>query len=193
METAKLMAKNGFFVVLACRSENKAKALCSEINKTYDIKKTCTLKLDLSSFSSIESFAESFIKDYGRLDVLINNAGTICDRHHETQQGFEMTMGVNYIGLYYLTELLLPVISKTPDARIVNVSSIVGINCRMQDEILDFYSIEHGTSCIYRVKARGYIIYRRARTAARRQAQSPSTRCTRGFSGQTSGQAKVCL
>ena len=144
LETAKLMAENGFFVVLACRNEEKAKSLCSEINKSYDIKKSCCIALDLSSFSSIENFAESFAKSFSHLDVLINNAGIICDRHHKTEQGFEMTMGVNYLGLYHLTELLLPVISKTPNARIVNVSSIVGINCNMQDEILDFHNIDHG-------------------------------------------------
>lgn len=144
METAKSLAQKGFFVVLACRNKEKALAVCKEINR--DCKKTssCSISLDLSSFKSIKKFVCEFGEKFDRLDVLVNNAGTICDRHHETEQGFEMTIGVNYIGPYYLTELLLPIIKKTPSSRIINVSSIVGINSKMEDEILDFYKMKHG-------------------------------------------------
>ena len=143
-EAAKLIAREGFFVVLAFRSLEKAENVCADIKKQSETQSSCCIELDLSSFRSIERFADEFTRKFHRLDVLINNAGTICDRHHETQQGFEMTMGVNYLGHCYLTELLLPVIKKTDGARIINVSSIVGINSKMGDEILDFYGIRHG-------------------------------------------------
>ena len=96
MQAAKSLAREGFFVVLACRSLEKAEKVCSDIKAQSETQGSCCLCLDLSSFRSIESFADEFMSRFGRLDVLINNAGTICDRHHETEQGFEMTMGVNY-------------------------------------------------------------------------------------------------
>ena len=144
MEAAELLARKGFFVVLACRNLEKARNVLNDIKKQSETQSSCSMRLDLSSFRSIEGFADEFSRKFDRLDVLINNAGTICDRHHETEQGFEMTMGVNYIGPFYLTELLLPVIRKTPQARIINLSSIVGINSKMEDDVLDFYGIKHG-------------------------------------------------
>ncbi len=157
-EAAKSLAQKGFFVVLACRNKLKAEDCRIAIKEKTKNQNVFCIDLDLSSFASIESFAKEFMKKFDRLDVLINNAGTICDRHHKTEQGFEMTIGVNYIGHYYLTELLLPIIKKTPKSRILNVSSIVGIKSKMNDEILDFYAIRHGM-CAYTASKLAQIFY----------------------------------
>ena len=77
----------------------------------------------MQSLSSVRAFASQFAGNYPRLDVLINNAGIFSLRREETVDGFEKTMGVNYFGPFLLTNLLLPLIKQTPEARIVNVSS----------------------------------------------------------------------
>ncbi len=144
MATAKMLAQKGMHMVLACRNMEKAEAVCNKIkDKTGNPHVDC-IKLDLASFNSIESFADEFLQKYARLDILINNAGAICDTRRYTEQGFEMTMGVNYIGPYYLTELLLPLLYKAKSARIVNVSSIVGIHSTMHEQVLDFYDLKPG-------------------------------------------------
>lgn len=82
--------------------------------------------VDLASFTSIKDFAESYKKNYDRLDILINNAGLFSDTRKETEEGFELTMGVNYLGTYLLTHLMLPVLLNTDSSRIVNIVSKAG-------------------------------------------------------------------
>lgn len=82
------------------------------------------MKLDLADLNSIKTFAEEFSKKYDKLDILINNAGLAGSEREETKNGFEKTIGVNYIAHYYLTNLLLPVLQKSGSARVINLSSI---------------------------------------------------------------------
>ena len=141
---AGMLAQKGMHIVLACRNMEKAKAVCEKIKSKTGNPHVFCMELDLSSFNSIESFAEKFRQKYGRLDILINNAGVICDTRRYSEQGFEMTMGVNYIGPYYLTQLLMPHLYRAQSARIINVSSVVGINSSMHEEVLDFYDLKPG-------------------------------------------------
>jgi NAD(P)-dependent dehydrogenase (short-subunit alcohol dehydrogenase family) len=76
----------------------------------------------------IRSFANEYMSKFTRLDVLINNAGIYSSRKELTEDGFETTMGVNYLGHYLLTRLLQPLISSTPDARIISTSSAAAFN-----------------------------------------------------------------
>jgi len=79
--------------------------------------------LNLGSLSSIRQFATHFSQKYQQLNVLINNAGVFRWKREETQEGFEKTIGINYLGHFLLTHLLLPILKQTPGARILNVSS----------------------------------------------------------------------
>jgi len=79
--------------------------------------------LELASLNSIRQFAQQFSQKYQQLKVLINNAGVFCIKKEETQDGFEKTMGTNYLGPFLLTNLLLPLLKQTPEARIINVAS----------------------------------------------------------------------
>jgi retinol dehydrogenase-12 len=81
------------------------------------------LHLDLASLRSIQAFAKAFSDRYPRLDVLINNAGVFSMSRQETEDGFELTMGVNHLGHFLLTHLLLPHLAKAETGRIVNLSS----------------------------------------------------------------------
>jgi NAD(P)-dependent dehydrogenase (short-subunit alcohol dehydrogenase family) len=79
--------------------------------------------LDLASQASVRAFADAFATKHDRLDLLINNAGLMAIPRLETADGFEMQLGTNHLGHFALTGLLLPLILKTPQARIVTVSS----------------------------------------------------------------------
>lgn len=83
------------------------------------------LPLDLSSLASVRAFADTFRSTYRRLNVLINNAGILSFTKGFTEDGFEQTVGVNYLGPFLLTSLLLPLFSSGEDNRIINLTSMV--------------------------------------------------------------------
>ena len=122
-ETAKALAHQGATIVMACRNLAKAEPVCAEIRQESGNLQVEVMHLDLASLASVREFAGRFAVKYGQLDVLLNNAGTFSMKRQETRDGFEMTMGANYLGPFLLTHLLLPALEQTPAARIVNVSS----------------------------------------------------------------------
>jgi NAD(P)-dependent dehydrogenase (short-subunit alcohol dehydrogenase family) len=78
---------------------------------------------DFASLSSIQDFAADFKKNHDRLDVLVNNAGGLNTSRSETQDGFETTFGVNHLGYFLVTNLLLDMLKASTPARVVSVSS----------------------------------------------------------------------
>jgi len=78
---------------------------------------------DISSRESIEKFVREFLEKYNRLDVLINNAGVEFARRQLTLDGFESSIGVNYLDAFLLTEKLLPVLKNSAPSRVINLSS----------------------------------------------------------------------
>jgi NAD(P)-dependent dehydrogenase (short-subunit alcohol dehydrogenase family) len=121
---AKQAAKQNQRIILACRSAAKAEAARQELLKVAPDAEILFRSLDLSSFDSIRSFAAVIEKDFSIVDVLINNAGVMPFNEEYTKDGFEMQFGVNYLGHFLLTHLLLPVLAKAPKARIIHVSSL---------------------------------------------------------------------
>ena len=81
------------------------------------------MALDLASFQSIRSFAAAFLERKPNLHVLINNAGLMLSDRRTTEEGFEQTFGVNHLGHFLLTDLLLERIKTSAPARIVTVAS----------------------------------------------------------------------
>jgi NAD(P)-dependent dehydrogenase (short-subunit alcohol dehydrogenase family) len=82
------------------------------------------MPLDLSSLQSVREFSEAFKAKYDHLNVLVNNAGIMMVPYGVTQDGFERQLGINHLGHFALTGLLLDIIKVTPGARVVNVSSL---------------------------------------------------------------------
>ena len=78
---------------------------------------------DLASFASIRNCAEEFQKRYSRLDVLVNNAGVLLQERQESGDGIELNLAVNFLAPFLLTNLLIPVLKSGAPSRIVNVSS----------------------------------------------------------------------
>jgi NAD(P)-dependent dehydrogenase (short-subunit alcohol dehydrogenase family) len=126
LETAKQLAKLDVHLVLAARNSSLAEKQAEVMRRETGNQNIEVMSLDLSSFRSIEIFVSLFTDKFESLDVLVNNAGVFCDTAKRTAEGFEMTMGVNFIGNYYLTKLLLETIKKGDSPRIVNVASKSG-------------------------------------------------------------------
>lgn len=120
--TAEVLARRGGKVFLGCRSEAKARPVVDAIRAAGG--QAEFLHLDLGDLGSVRASAESFLARGEPLHVLVNNAG-IAGSRGLTVDGFERTFGVNHLGPFLLTTLLLPRLRESAPARIVNVSSSV--------------------------------------------------------------------
>lgn len=122
-EITKALAKKGATIVMACIDLNDARPVYESIKLESGNTKVEMMQVDLASLASIREFADELSQKYSQLHVLINNAGIFRPQREETPDGCEATMGVNYLGPFLLTNLLLPMLKQAPEARIVNVAS----------------------------------------------------------------------
>ena len=122
-ETALAFAKKKIRVIMACRSEEKARAAIVKIKKEAPNADLKYLHLDLMDLDSVRAFATAFKKEFNQLDYLINNAGIMIPPFQKTKQGFESQMGVNYFSHFLLTGLLLDLLNQTENSRVVTLSS----------------------------------------------------------------------
>ncbi|MBK7475916.1 MAG: SDR family oxidoreductase [Haliscomenobacter sp.] len=122
--TALGLLQEGAEVFIACRNREKAAKAIQELESMSAVKgKVRALELDLADLHSIEAMVLAFQAQRPKLDVLINNAGVVTSKYQQTRQGFELQFGVNHLGHFHLTQLLLPALREAPEARVVNVSS----------------------------------------------------------------------
>ena len=122
-ETAIGLAKMGATIVMVVRDRERGEKAQTEIVKQTGNDSVDLMICDLSSMSSIRHFAEEFKKKYDRLDVLINNAGAVFNKRELTPEGFERTLAVNYLGPFLLTHELMDLLKSSAPSRIINVSS----------------------------------------------------------------------
>lgn len=123
-ETALELARAGARVVVAARNEIKAQGAVAKIRAQAPGADVRFSSLDLSSLASVAEFAERMSKDFGSLDLLINNAGVMTPpKREETKDGFELQFGTNHLGHFALTAHLLPMLRRAAQPRVVNVSS----------------------------------------------------------------------
>ncbi len=130
-ETALELAKKEATVIMACRNMDKAKAAKNKILASVPNANMMTMKLDLGDLASVKNFSENFLEKYDKLDILINNAGIMIPPYQLTKDGFESQFGVNHLGHFYLTGLLLDRVNATPDSRIVVLSSVAHVPGRI--------------------------------------------------------------
>lgn len=123
-ETARELARRNAVIYMCCRNLSKCEEARKEIILGTRNKNVFCRELDLASFSSIKNFAKRFKAEQNRLDILINNAGVMRCPRQTTKEGFEMQIGVNHLGHFLLTHLLLDFLKASTPSRIINVSSI---------------------------------------------------------------------
>lgn len=135
-ESAKVLAARGARVLLACRSRAKAEEAMARIGAEVSGADLAHLPLDLADLLSVRSAAKLAERE-ARIDVLLNNAGVMTPPLTRTKQGFELQFGVNHLGTFALTGLLLPKLAETPGSRVVITSSIAHKSGRIDFDNLD--------------------------------------------------------
>ena len=123
LETAVDFAERNGRVILACRSKERGEAAVEQVKRRSGNNNVVFMQLDLASLDSVRNFATSVLDKEARIDILVNNAGIMACPYMKTADGFEMQFGVNHLGHFLLTNLLLDRLKEAPAARIVNVSS----------------------------------------------------------------------
>ncbi|WP_115045311.1 oxidoreductase [Xanthomonas arboricola] len=122
-ELSRVLAARGARVLLGCREKGRADAAIARIRQLTPGADLGWLPLDLGDLESIRAAAAQASKE-PRIDVLINNAGIMNPPLTRTRQGFESQFGVNHLGVFALTSLLLPTLAQGPASRVVVTSSI---------------------------------------------------------------------
>ncbi|SHI24471.1 oxidoreductase [Streptomyces sp. 3214.6] len=124
--TARELARKGARVVLGCRSEARGWDAVARLRGEVPGVEVELGRLDLGDLASVREFAESL--PYERLDLLVNNAGVMAMPYGTTADGFETQFGVNHLGHFALTGLLLPALlaaeGRSAGVRVVTVSSM---------------------------------------------------------------------
>lgn len=123
LEATKILAGKGAHVVLACRNADKALSAIQLIKAEKRDASVEFMKLDLADLASVRAFASNLGEKFDAIDRLINNAGLMAIPYRPTEDGFEMQFGVNHLGHFALTNLLLPLLANSESARVVTVSS----------------------------------------------------------------------
>lgn len=121
--TADTLAQQGAQVVLVSRSAQKCAAVAEQIRQKSGKQNVDYIAGDLSTMAQVQQVASQFLARYDRLDVLVNNAGAVYADRQRSADGYEMTMALNHLNYFYLTQLLQELLLKSAPSRIVNVSS----------------------------------------------------------------------
>ncbi|MHA1171251.1 MAG: SDR family NAD(P)-dependent oxidoreductase, partial [Candidatus Heimdallarchaeota archaeon] len=122
-ETAKQLAELDAQVIMVVRNEEKGRLALEEIKAETGKTSLDLMICDFASQKSIRDFAKKFKEKYKRLDILVNNHGTMPSKKILTEDGIESAFAINHLGYFLLTNLLLDIIKTSSPARIINVCS----------------------------------------------------------------------
>ncbi|MCL4435086.1 MAG: oxidoreductase [Thaumarchaeota archaeon] len=122
-EVTKGLAAKGARVVMGCRSLEKGGSAVEHIQKEVPDASLTLMKLDLADLSAVRDFSSKCKKEYSSLDILCNNAGIMQAPRGQTADGFETHLGINHLGHFALTGLLIDGLLNTRGSRVVTVSS----------------------------------------------------------------------
>jgi NAD(P)-dependent dehydrogenase (short-subunit alcohol dehydrogenase family) len=117
------LARMGANVSIVARNRSKGQAVLEEITRETNNVQIELFIADLSSMADVRKLAQEFMAKHGTLDVLLNNAGAFYSDRKLSADGLEMTFALNHMSYFLLTNLLLPTLKNTANARIVSVSS----------------------------------------------------------------------
>jgi len=129
-ELARVLAAQGARVLMGCRERDRAEVALARIQRLTPNADLAWLPLDLGDIESVRAAVAQASKE-PRIDALINNAGVMNPPLTRTKQGFESQFGVNHLGVFALTSLLLPELAKTLGSRIVVTSSIAHLKANI--------------------------------------------------------------
>lgn len=133
LETAKGLLRTGSHVIVAARNPKRNAAAQQELRDEVPDASVEVVPLDLASLESVRSAARTILDGHDRVDVLVNNAGVMAVPEQRTADGFEMQLGVNHLGHFAFTALLLPALLRAESARVVTVTSTARLAARPLD------------------------------------------------------------
>jgi retinol dehydrogenase-14 len=120
---ATALAAMGAEVVVTGRNRGRGEAALAEIRRASGSEKVSLMIADLAVQAEVRKLADNFRERHDRLDVLVNNAGLIQSKRKETPDGIELTLAVNHLAPFLLTNLLLDLLEKSAPSRVITVSS----------------------------------------------------------------------
>ncbi|XP_017785250.1 PREDICTED: retinol dehydrogenase 13-like [Nicrophorus vespilloides] len=138
LATSKELAARGAKIILTCRNKEKGEKAVEAVLQTLPTAQIDLRLLDVSSLMNIRDFVNNLKKDYPKIDVLINNAGIIFEQYQKTKENLELTFVTNYLGPFLLTHLLLPLLSKSDNGRIINITSLAHYRANIDINNFDF-------------------------------------------------------
>lgn len=124
------LAKKGYYVVINyIKEKEEANKLKEELEKEYGIKAIC-IKADVSNENEVKDMVINIINEFGKIDVLVNNAGIAIDKEFEdrTVEDWKQTLNVNLIGPFIVSKYVGKEMLKSKSGKIINISSTNGID-----------------------------------------------------------------
>ena len=162
-----LMLYLGADVIMACRNLKKAETARETLLWDYPTANIKVVQLDMADFSSIDRFAETLLQGKTDIDYFVNNAGVFHQPNQKTADGVELVLGTNYLGVYYLTEKILPYLQSLPhEVGYINTVSIIHKIAKIKYG--DFY---------YAKKYKNFGAYARSKLCLARYTYALASRC----------------
>ncbi len=149
LQAAKVFAEKNATVIIAVRNAEKGAKAKQSILDSAPQAAVEVMDLDLSDLASTKRFADAFANRHDRLDILVNNAGVMMPPYAKTKDGIEIQIGTNHFGHYALTGHLLPLLKKTKDSRVVNVSSLAHTQGKIEFDDLNWEKRKYKTMQAY--------------------------------------------
>jgi NAD(P)-dependent dehydrogenase (short-subunit alcohol dehydrogenase family) len=145
--TSRALARAGRTVVMLCRNVCAAQHVRAEIIARVPNSTVHVLPCDLASLAAVRACAETVRREYGRVGLLINNAGMVSVRHRRSEDGFVLTFATNHLGPFLLTVLLTPCLDER--ARVINVASRAHFRGRMDFETISNPRVPYNAAAAY--------------------------------------------
>jgi NAD(P)-dependent dehydrogenase (short-subunit alcohol dehydrogenase family) len=162
--TARVLVERGAHVIVVGRKQAKTEKVVAEIKQKTGRDTVDYLLADFASLAETRQLVAQFQARYDRLDVLVNNAGTMLVSRQETADHLETTFAVNHLGYFLLTNLLLDVLIASAPARIINVCSDAHVGRELDFDDLQMVQHYQGMEAYGRSKlANLYFTYELAR------------------------------
>ncbi len=141
LATTEQLVRQGAHVIAACRRVSAGEEATNHLSSERGSVEV--LELDLNSLASVRRFVATMKDTYDQLHGLVNNAGVMSTPKGETEDGFETQFGINYLGHFLLTEMLLDVLKKSAPSRIVCVSSLAHAGMQKRSATIDLDDLKY--------------------------------------------------